>query len=87
MTNFYPHYSTKSQIKFEHLDSNEDFIMQDSMQKMIQDGYKIYGCKIENGKYYDAGNKLGYLKTMVDFALTRDDMKDEFRKYLEEIIN
>lgn len=73
--------------KFEHLDSNEEFIMQDSMQKMIQDGYKIYGCKIENGKYYDAGNKLGYLKTMVDFALTRDDMKDEFRKYLEEIIN
>lgn len=35
------------------------------------------------GERYDTGEKLGYLKTIVDFALERPDLKDEFRAYLE----
>lgn len=36
------------------------------------------------GDRFDVGNKLGYLKAMVEFALRRDDLKDEFSKYLIE---
>jgi UTP--glucose-1-phosphate uridylyltransferase len=36
------------------------------------------------GKRYDTGEKLGYLKTIIDFALERPDLKAEIRKYLEE---
>jgi UTP--glucose-1-phosphate uridylyltransferase len=64
----------------------EEFVFQPSIQQMIRDGRKVYGCVIKDGKFYDTGNKLEYLKTVVDFALMHDELKDEFRKYLEEIV-
>ena len=36
-------------------------------------------------KRYDAGDKRGYLKAIVDFALEREDLKGEIEKYLREI--
>lgn len=38
------------------------------------------------GQQYDAGDKLGYLKAVMEYALRRDDLKDEFREYLQGII-
>ena len=38
------------------------------------------------GKRYDAGDKLGYLQAMMEYALRRDDLKDEFAEYLRHII-
>lgn len=39
------------------------------------------------GKRYDVGNKLGFLQATVEFALSRDDLKEEFGTYLKTIIN
>ena len=38
------------------------------------------------GRRYDVGDKQGYLEATVEFALRRDDLKDEFRAYLERIV-
>ncbi|HEX7455856.1 MAG TPA: UTP--glucose-1-phosphate uridylyltransferase [Candidatus Nanoarchaeia archaeon] len=45
---------------------------------------KVYGVEIKNGTYYDTGNKLGYLKTVVDFAISNPEFGKEFVDYLEE---
>lgn len=37
------------------------------------------------GKRYDMGNKLGILKAMVEVALSRDDLKDDFSEYLSSL--
>ncbi len=37
------------------------------------------------GNRYDVGNKLGFLKATVEFALKRDDLKDGFGEYLKTI--
>ena len=42
---------------------------------------------IFDGKRYDIGSKLGYLEAIVDFALKRDDLRDEFKNYLKTIID
>lgn len=63
----------------------EEIMIQPAMQRMIDDGYKMFGLNA-GGKYYDAGNKLEYVKTIVDFALQREDIKDEFREYLEGVV-
>lgn len=44
----------------------------------------IYGYKFE-GTRYDAGDKLGFLKATVEFALKRHDLGDAFREYLRGI--
>jgi UTP--glucose-1-phosphate uridylyltransferase len=45
---------------------------------------KVYGYRFE-GKRHDAGDKLGFLKATVEFALKRPELKDEFRKYLKSL--
>ncbi len=62
-----------------------EFSQQVSMQRMMNDGLKMYGFEIPGGVYYDTGNKLEYLKTVVDFALKHEDIKDEFRDYLRSL--
>ena len=44
----------------------------------------IDGCLFE-GKRYDAGDKLGFLKATVEFALKREDLGGDFRKYLRSL--
>ncbi len=34
------------------------------------------------GKRYDVGDKLGFIKATVEFALKRDDIRDDFKVYL-----
>lgn len=45
----------------------------------------MYAYNFE-GKRYDAGDKLGFLKATVEFALKRDGLKDEFKKYLINLV-
>jgi UTP--glucose-1-phosphate uridylyltransferase len=44
----------------------------------------IYTCEIK-GIRHDTGNKLGYLKAVVYFALRRPDLAEPFREYLESL--
>jgi UTP--glucose-1-phosphate uridylyltransferase len=44
----------------------------------------IYGCRID-GVRHDTGNKLGFLKAVVYFALRRPDLAGPFRDYLKTI--
>jgi UTP--glucose-1-phosphate uridylyltransferase len=45
---------------------------------------KIYGYTFE-GKRHDTGDKLGFLKATVEFALKRDDLGSDFREYLKTL--
>ena len=38
------------------------------------------------GKRYDVGDKLGFLKATVEFALRREDLGTEFRAYLNDVL-
>jgi UTP--glucose-1-phosphate uridylyltransferase len=45
---------------------------------------KVYGFTFE-GKRHDAGDKMGFLKATVEFALKRDDLGKEFGEYLKTL--
>ncbi|MFO7611696.1 MAG: UTP--glucose-1-phosphate uridylyltransferase GalU [Clostridia bacterium] len=38
------------------------------------------------GKRYDVGQKLGFLQATVEMALKQDDLKDDFKEYLKNLI-
>lgn len=67
----------------ENLPEGQEFYYNDALKLMLEDGKRILGVEIKEGKYYDTGNKLEYLKTVVEFALNHPDMNGEFRKYLK----
>lgn len=55
----------------------------DALRVMAQCG-NVYAYNF-TGKRYDTGNKLGYLKAVVEFALRREDLGEEFRAYLKTL--
>ena len=52
--------------------------------KELQTTRPIYACEI-SGVRHDTGNKLGFLKALVYFALQRPDLAGPFRDYLESL--
>ena len=50
--------------------------------KMLLQHEQVYGFHYE-GKRHDAGDKLGFLKATVEFALKRDDLGPPFREWLQ----
>lgn len=66
------------------LTGDTEFNQQISMQRMIDDGHKMYGFVVPGGIYYDTGNKLEYLKTVVDFALAHKELGPDFEAYLRD---
>lgn len=65
-------------------DRSEELKIQGAMQLMIDEGHDLYALEIASGVYYDAGNKLEYLKTVFDFALRRDDVGPALAAYLRK---
>lgn len=57
----------------------------DAINLLRDDGVPIYAVEIENGKYYDTGNKLEYMKTAVDLALQHPEISEEFRAFLKTL--
>src|SRR5436305_8098672 len=53
----------------------------DALRKLLAEG-DFYGYVFE-GRRYDAGEKIGYLKATVDYALRHPALGEEFRAYLE----
>ena len=56
----------------------------DAINMLKDEGVPVYTVVIENGKYYDTGNKLEYMKTVVDLAKKHPEIGEEFTKYLKE---
>jgi UTP--glucose-1-phosphate uridylyltransferase len=71
---------------FPHLQTTErgaggEIQLTDALRRLVEAG-DFYGYVFE-GKRYDAGEKLGYLKATVDYALKHPKLGAEFRAYLQ----
>jgi UTP--glucose-1-phosphate uridylyltransferase len=56
----------------------------DGLRGLLSAGEKIYGYTFE-GKRHDAGDKLGFLKATVEFALKRPDLGSDFAEFLRTL--
>jgi UTP--glucose-1-phosphate uridylyltransferase len=66
--------------------SKGEFIFWDAVNMLLEQGKDFYALSID-GKYYDCGNKLEYLKTVVEFGLKHEDLKDGFSEYLKNLLS
>ncbi len=55
----------------------------DALRLMVRT-QSMYGLKL-NGKRCDIGNKEGFIKTNVEFALKRDDMAEQIKTYIRQL--
>ncbi|MCM3386839.1 UTP--glucose-1-phosphate uridylyltransferase GalU [Ureibacillus chungkukjangi] len=57
----------------------------DAIQK-LNESQKVYAYDFE-GKRYDVGEKIGFVKTTIDMALENEEIRDELFEYLLEKVN
>ncbi len=62
------------------LGAGNEVQLTDAVKRMMAEE-DVYACTF-SGKRYDIGDKLGFLKATVDFALEREELKDEFAEFL-----
>jgi len=64
-------------------DRTGEIQLTNGLRRLLQDR-PIYGVRV-NGTRHDTGNKLGFLKAVVYFALRRPDLASQFTEYLKSI--
>ena len=63
---------------------NNEIQLTDAMSILMQ-REAIYAT-ITQGKRYDIGNKMDYLKTIVHYGIKRKEFSDEFKEYLRDLV-
>lgn len=58
----------------------------DAFERMVQDGQKVYGLEMDWDRY-DTGDKFGFLKATIDYALDREDLGDQMREFLKKRVS
>jgi UTP--glucose-1-phosphate uridylyltransferase len=52
--------------------------------RLLLNEENVFGYRYE-GRRHDAGDKLGFLKATVEFALKRPELSKDFREYLKSL--
>jgi len=65
--------------------ANNEIQLTDAIKRLMPEE-KVYAYDFE-GQRYDVGDKFGYVKATIDFALDREDLKDNVVNYLKEVTN
>ena len=58
----------------------------DAINMLKNQGIPLYTVEIEGAKYYDTGNKLEYMKTVVELGLKHPDINGEFSNFLKNLV-
>ncbi len=66
-------------------DRTGEIQLTNGLRRLLQDR-PIYACEIK-GVRHDTGNRLGFLKAVVYFALRRPDLAGPFKEYLRSQVN
>jgi UTP--glucose-1-phosphate uridylyltransferase len=64
-------------------DRTGEIQLTNGLRRLLKDR-PIYACEVV-GVRHDTGNKLGFLKALVYFAMRRPELAEPFRRYLESL--
>src|SRR4051794_31027116 len=65
--------------------SGGEIQLTDAMAQLLADGTPVHGI-IYRGHRYDTGMPLGYLQAVVELAVKREDLDEEFRSWLTDFV-
>ena len=65
--------------------SGGEIQLTDAIAEDIGNGVPVFGYRFK-GQRFDCGSKSGFLRATVAFALARDDLRDDLKEYLHDIV-
>lgn len=67
-----------------HPEEGKEIQLTEGIEQLLEKE-SVYACCFE-GTRYDIGDKFGYIKAIIDFSLSRDDLKDKVKEYLKKVV-
>lgn len=62
-----------------------EFYYIDAINVLLEQKKAVHAVDIKNGRYYDCGNKLEYIKAVVEFGLKHEDLREEFAEFIKKL--
>jgi len=69
--------------ELKNINYKDELRLADALKSILQKR-PVYGVKIE-GKRYDCGNKVDFVKAIIDLSLHHSEVKKEIRKYIKSL--
>lgn len=69
-------------IKYTKQGKNGEVQLTDALRDYLERGDKMWACNFI-GTRYDIGDRFGFIKATIDFALKRKDLKDQVEEYIK----
>jgi UTP--glucose-1-phosphate uridylyltransferase len=69
----------------EKLEEGQELVYLSGVQALIDQGKPVYTIEIKNANYHDTGNKLEYLKTVVEYGIKHEDIGKDFKDFLKDL--
>jgi UTP--glucose-1-phosphate uridylyltransferase len=57
----------------------------DAINLLKEQGVPVYAVEIKDAKYYDTGNKLEYMKTVVEHGLKHPEIGEDLKQFLKDL--
>jgi UTP--glucose-1-phosphate uridylyltransferase len=70
-------------LKETKLGKGNELWVTDATSEYVKRGGKFMVQEVENGQWLTTGDPLNYLKAMLEYALVREDIGEEFRTHLK----
>ncbi|MBI4812811.1 UTP--glucose-1-phosphate uridylyltransferase [Candidatus Falkowbacteria bacterium] len=71
-------------LKQTALGKGNELWVTDAIKTYVKSGGIFLAKKVEDGEWLTTGDPLNYLKTVLVYAMSRDNLKDELKKFCEE---
>ncbi len=75
----------ESAKRLEAENTPRELVYVDAVNILLEQKKDCYAIEIKNGRYHDCGNKLEYLKTVVEFGLKHEELRAGFGEYLKNL--
>ena len=69
------------------VEPGKELVYVDGVNGLRNQGKTAYAVEVKGGKYYDCGNITEYLKTNVELALKRPELREEFKQFLRKTVD
>lgn len=70
---------------WKNLPEGEELVYTLAVDNLIKKGINVHALEIKNAIFRDTGNKLEYLKTVVEYGRQHTEFGEAFREYLKSI--
>ncbi|HCY7787295.1 TPA: UTP--glucose-1-phosphate uridylyltransferase GalU [Staphylococcus aureus] len=71
-------------LKTQKEGAGNEIQLTDAIERMNNDNHQVYAYDFE-GERYDVGEKLGFVKTTIEYALKDDSMREELTRFIKAL--